>query len=129
MGGHVPLAIVDVASALGFVRAGRVHPLGVTGPKRAEMAVDIPTIAESGVPGFYVQSWFGVVGPAGMPPEIVKRLNAELKRILQASDVRERFFAIGFEPAPTSPEEFGEIIRSETSRWAKVIKEAGILAK
>lgn len=126
VGGQIPLAIVDVASALKFIKAGRIHALGVTGAKRAEMASDIPTISESGAPGFYVLSWFGIVAPARLPQEIVKRLNADLRAVLEAPDLRERFFATGLEPAPTSPEEFGNIIKSEISRWAKVIKDAGI---
>lgn len=125
-GGQIPLAIVDIASALKFVKAGRIHALGVTGAKRAEMASDIPTISESGAPGFYVLSWFGIIGPARLPQEIVRRLNADLRAILEAADLRERFFATGLEPAPTTPEEFGNIIKSEISRWAKVIKDAGI---
>ena len=126
VGGQIPLAIVDVASALKFIKAGRIHALGVTGAKRAEMAADIPTISESGAPGFYVQSWFGVIAPARLPEDIVRRLNADLRAVLEAHDLRERFLATGLEPAPTSPEEFGNIIKSEIARWAKVIKDAGI---
>lgn len=125
-GGHLPLAIVDVASTLQFIKTGRLHALGVTGAKRTEMASDIPTISESGAQGFQVPSWFGIIGPARLPQKIVTRLNAELRAILESPDIRERFFAIGLEPAPTSPEEFGNIIKSEISRWAKVIKDAGI---
>ena len=126
MGGQIPLAVVDVASTRSFIKAGKIKPLGTMGPTRSQLAPDISTIAESGLPGFVAQSWVGIVAPARTPPEIVARLNSHLVAILESADTRERLLPAGLEPSPSSPEEFSEVIRSEISRWAKVIKEAKI---
>jgi len=96
------------------------------GPTRSPLAPDIPTIAESGLPGFVAQSWVGIVAPAHTPREIVARLNSDLVAILESADTRERLLPAGLEPSPSSPEEFSEVIRSEISRWAKVIRDAKI---
>ncbi len=128
MGGQIPLAIIDLASIRSFIKAGKIKPLGTMGPTRSQLAPDIPTIAESGLPGFVAQSWWGIIAPARTPPEIVARLNSQLVAILENADTRERLLAGGVEPSPSSPEEFSEFIRSEISRWAKVIKDAKIEA-
>ena len=126
MGGQIPLAIIDVASTRSFIKAGKIKPLGTMGPARSQLVPDIPTITESGLPGFVAQSWFGIIAPARTPPEIVTRLNSHLVAILENSDIRDRLLAAGVEPSPSSPDEFSEIIRSEISNWAKVIKDAKI---
>lgn len=129
VGGHIPLAILDVATTRSFIQQGRLKALATTAAKRAPTAPDVPTVGESGVQGYAVTSWFGVIAPARTPPEIVKFLNAHIVAILESADVRERYLAAGLEPAPSTPEEFGDFIKSEIARWAKVIKEAGIVAQ
>lgn len=126
VGGQIPLAIIDVASTRSFIKAGKIKPLGTMGPARSQLVPDIPTIAESGLPGFVAQSWFGIIAPARTPPEIVVRLNSHLVAVLESAETRERLLTAGVEPSPSSPEEFSEVIRSEISNWAKVIKDAKI---
>lgn len=129
LGGQIPLAIIDVSTAYGFVKQGRLKALGTTGAKRALAAPEIPTFGESGLQGYSVLSWYGVIAPAGTPPAIIKVLNSHLVAILEIADVRERLLASGPEPASTTPEEFGNIIKSEFTRWARVIKESGIVVQ
>jgi tripartite-type tricarboxylate transporter receptor subunit TctC len=125
-GGQIPLAIVDLTSALPHIRAGRVKAVAVTGPARTVTAPDIPTVAESGVPGFDAVGWFGVVAPAGTPAPVVARLNAEIVDALKVPEIRQHLLAGGAEPATSTPEEFGRFIRSESEKWAKVVKAAGV---
>jgi tripartite-type tricarboxylate transporter receptor subunit TctC len=107
------------------VKSGRIRALGVSGSKRLNNYPDIPTIAEAGVPGFESVAWGGIMGPAGMPKEIVERLNAEIRAALANPELRERFKALDAEPTPSSPEEFRELSRRETEKWAQVIKASG----
>ena len=126
LGGQVPLGVADVASTLSFIKSGRLHVIGVATPQRTRVAPELPTLAESGLPGFQVQSWTGVVAPARTPPEIITRLNANIRAILENAEVRDKLLAAGLEPAPNTPEEFAEVIRTETQRWAKAIRETGV---
>ncbi len=127
MAGHVPLMVIASLSALPQVRTGRLRSFGVTSAKRMTNAPDIPTIAEQGVPGYEAVQWFGLLGPAGMPREIVTRLHAGIVRALQDPDVKKRFIDDGVEATPSgAPEEFGVLVRSELVKWAKVVKDAGI---
>ncbi len=123
--GQVPITIDVMANALPQVKAGKVRALGVTPAKRVQAAPEIPTIAESGVPGYEVTAWTGVLVPAGTPPEIVARLNDALNRVLQDPDVRARMLAGGAEPVGGSPGAFGAFIRAETEKWAQVVKASG----
>jgi tripartite-type tricarboxylate transporter receptor subunit TctC len=125
MGGQLPLAIVDVASAITQVKAGRLKALAVTTAKRISVAPDVPTFAEAGLPGYEAIGWFGVVMPAGTPPAIVGRMNTELVAALKRQEIRERVIAAGAEPSPSTPEEFGALIRSEIVKWAEVVKASG----
>jgi len=125
MGGQLPLAMVDVASAITQVKAGRLKALAVTTAKRISAAPDVPTFAEAGLPGYEAIGWFGVVMPAGTPPDIVGRMNAELVAALKRQEIRERVIAAGAEPSPSTPEEFGALIRSEILKWAEVVKASG----
>jgi len=128
MGGQVPVAFVDLSSALPHIRSGRVRALAVAGGKRTITAPEIPTIAESGVPGYDAVGWFGLFAPAGTPRDIINRLNAEVRRIMQLPDVRERALASGAEPAADTPEEFAAYIRTEIPKWAEVVKVSGAKA-
>jgi tripartite-type tricarboxylate transporter receptor subunit TctC len=123
--GQLPLAMVDVASAIAQVKAGRLKALAVTSRTRVSAAPDVPTFAESGLPDYEATGWFGVVMPAGTPAEIVGRMNAELVTALKRQEIRERVLAAGAEASPSTPEEFGALIRSEIVKWGEVVKASG----
>ncbi|HEX9719320.1 MAG TPA: tripartite tricarboxylate transporter substrate binding protein [Ramlibacter sp.] len=125
IGGGIQLMMVNTPVSGPHVQAGRVKALGISSRQRSTAYPDIPTIAESGVPDFEVVAWGGIVGPAHMPKEIVSRLNAEVRAALASPAVRERFKALGAETAPSTPEEFRELSRRETVKWAQVVKYSG----
>lgn len=124
--GHVPVMMPNMLSAQPHIKSGRLRALGVTGSKRAPGADDIPTIAEAGVAGYEAVQWYGVLAPANTPRDIITKLHAGTVRALQNPDVRQRLLNDGAEPVGSSPEEFSAYLRSETEKWAKVIKAAGI---
>jgi tripartite-type tricarboxylate transporter receptor subunit TctC len=113
-------------TALAYIKAGRLRALGVTGARRSSAAPEIPTIAEAGVPGYEATQWFGIVAPAGTPRAIVERWHRETVRALKDPAVRERLVADGADPVGSTPEEFAAYLRSETEKWAKVVKAIGI---
>ena len=123
--GQVQLMMESLNSATPHARAGRIKALGVTGPKRAAVLPDVPTIAEAGVPGYEATTWNGLVAPAGMPKAIVARLNAEINDALRTPALRKRFAAIGAEPVGGTPEAFGALIRKEHAKWGDVIRRSG----
>ena len=129
IGGQIPLAIIDLASTSSFLKAGKMRALGTMGLERSQLAPDIPTLAESGLPGFEAQSWYGVVAPAKLPADIVARLNGATVASLNSPDLRERFLAAGVEAGASTPEQFAAMVRAETARWSKVIKDAKIVAE
>jgi tripartite-type tricarboxylate transporter receptor subunit TctC len=125
--GHVPLTMANMLAGLPHVRADRLRAYGVTTATRAIGAPDIPTIAEAGVPGYESVQWFGVLAPAGTPPEIVARLHQAFTRVAQQPEIQKRFLADGAEAKwSESPQQFGEFMHAETIKWAKVVQEAGI---
>jgi tripartite-type tricarboxylate transporter receptor subunit TctC len=128
LGGEVNLYFDTVASSLQLVRAGRLKALAITSPARSALAPDVPTVAESGMPGFEVAPWFGALSRAGTPPEIVARLNAEMVRILGAPDVRSTLAAQGVTIIASSPDAFARYIEQEIARWTKVVKQTGARA-
>jgi tripartite-type tricarboxylate transporter receptor subunit TctC len=123
--GRVGLYVGATVSVLPHVRSGRLRALGVTSTKRIGSLSDLPTVIEGGLPGFEVSSWYGLLGPAGVPRGIVQKLNGEVKRIVEMPDVRERLLKDGADPAGSSPEEFGAMIRSDVQRWMRVVKATG----
>jgi tripartite-type tricarboxylate transporter receptor subunit TctC len=129
LGGQVSLTIDSLAQALPYIKSGRLKALAVTGAKRAPMLPDVPTMAEAGVPGYELTNWFGLVTRAGAPRDIVDRVNADVVKVVQMPDVRQRLLDMALDPVGDTPEQFGEFIRSETAKWVKVIKEAGITAE
>jgi tripartite-type tricarboxylate transporter receptor subunit TctC len=129
LGGQVTVMFDNVPNVLPQVKAGRLRALGTSGTKRTPLAPDVPTVSEAGVPGYEVTVWFGLVAPAGTPREIVQKLNAEVTKILAMPDVRERFLAQGVEPVGSTPEQFGDHIRSQMAKWAKVVHDAGVKAE
>ena len=126
IGGEVKLGFGPILPAIPHVKAGRIKALGVSGLKRATAAPDIPTIAEQGLPGFQVDSWYGVFVPAKTPKPIVAQLNRELQRILALPDVKERLSRDGVEPAGSTPEHLHNIVQNEKKTWTKVIRQANI---
>jgi tripartite-type tricarboxylate transporter receptor subunit TctC len=125
LGGHISLTIVGVPPLLPHVKAGKLRALGVSTPARLAILPDVPTIQEAGVPGYDVTQWYGIVAPAGTPREIVRKLHAEIGRFLKLPEAAARMSAEGAIPTGNTPEEFQQLIRTETVRWAKVIKAAG----
>ena len=126
LAGQVQLMFDNLASALPNVKAGKLRALAVTTLARSPAMPDLPTIAESGLPGFDLTTWFGLMVPAGTPPEIVAKLNAEVVRALNANDMRERLEKMGAEPpANNTPEHFAAFIRAEAAKYARVVKDSG----
>jgi len=126
MSGQVSIMFDNLTSSIGYIRAGRLRPIAITTAKRYPGLPDLPTVAESGVPGYEASAWFGVVAPAGTPREIIARLNTEINRAINLPDMRERFEQQGAVPAPGTPDDFREHIRSEVAKWAKVVKASGV---
>lgn len=112
-------------SATPQVRGGKLKAIAQTGATRSPSMPDVPTVAESGLPGFDVAVWNGLMAPAGTPKEVIAKLNAEIKRELESTDFKERLAAQGYEPAWSTPEQFGQRIASDIDRWAKVVKASG----
>lgn len=125
-GGHVQVIFDAMPSALPLVKAGRLKALAVTDTTRSSSAPDVPTVAESGFPGYQIAPWLGIVVPKATPELIVLRLNKALTEALQSADLKARFATLGAEPWASSPEEFGSYIRSEQVKWGKLIKDANI---
>jgi tripartite-type tricarboxylate transporter receptor subunit TctC len=123
--GRLSLAVVDAASAMPGAKAGKLKPIAVTSANRITAAPDVPTFSESGLPGFDATGWFGIVVPAKTPAQIVQRLNAEIEAALKRAEVRDRLIAAGAEPAPSNPDQFAQLIRTEIPKWAEVIKASG----
>jgi len=128
LAGQVPLLFANVSVVTGQVKSGALKALAVTSPKRAPSLPDAPTLAESGVANSDVETWFGLTAPAATPRDTVQRLNAEVRRALEAPDVQQRFGEISLSVNPSSPEELDAIIKAEALRWAEVIRRAGIRA-
>ena len=126
MGGNVSMALANTLVALPHVKAGRLRGIAITSARRSTLVPELPTIAESAVRGFEAGTWYGLLAPAGSPREIVTRLNRAVVQIVQLPDVREKLAAQGAEPLTGSPEQAGEFVRREISRWAKVVKAANI---
>lgn len=126
LSGNVPLAVVDLPSALQHIKAGKLTAFAVTSPQRLPQLPDVPTVAEAGLAGYDSTGWFGVVAPAGTPAPVIARLNAEITAALNDEQVKASMRNLGVEPAPTTAAAFEAYIRSETDKWAKVIRQAQI---
>ena len=126
IGGQLSMMFDGIVTGVPAVKAGKLRALAVTTKTRWRGVPDIPTMSEAGLTGFEVNSWYGLLAPTGTPRDIITRLNTEVARSLREPDARERFSTIGAEPMGGTPEEFGDYIKSETVKWAKVIKAANI---
>ncbi|MGH8634867.1 MAG: tripartite tricarboxylate transporter substrate binding protein [Burkholderiales bacterium] len=124
--GHLPMMFSNPTASMAHVQAGKLRALAVTGPQRSPAVPGMPTMAESGLPGFEVVGFFGVMAPAATPREIVAQLNGEIAKVLARPDIKERFASQALEPASSTPEQFGDYIRSEAVKWGKLIRDAGI---
>ncbi len=129
MGGQTQLTFATLPTAIPHVRAGKLKGIAVIGNARSAAAPQLPTIAESGVPGFAVNNWIGLFAPAGTPPEIVRKWNIEVMRIMQLPEVKRRMEVEGERHAPNTPEQFAQFVRGETVKWGKVVKDAGLKAE
>lgn len=129
MGGHVQLSFLNLATSLVYVKTGKVKGIAVTSAKRSRSAPQFPTIAESGVPGYELNEWNALFAPAGTPAEIIARLNAEVVKVMAASDVQERLVQLGADAASSTPEQLGNFLRGEVAKWSKVVKDMGIKAE
>ena len=129
LAGRISLSIVSVASSMAYVKQGRLRALATPGAKRTPAAPELPTIAESGVPGFAVENWYAIFAPAATPKEILAQLNVEIGKILYAPELQERLAVNGLEPAAEPLPNTNAYIKSEIARWAKVVKAASIAAE
>jgi tripartite-type tricarboxylate transporter receptor subunit TctC len=125
LGGRIAMIFDNMPSALPLVKSGELKALGVTSAQRSPAAPGIPTIAESGIPGFEATSWFALLGPAGMPREMQLRMSQETAKVLALPDVKEKLATLGLEPNPGTPEALTALMTTETAKWAKVVKESG----
>ena len=126
--GQTQLVFTSLPSVAQHIRAGTVKGLGVTGSKRAQAFKDIPTIAESGYPGFVINPWFGLFAPKGTPPAIIRKINADINKILADKDTLDKFALLGAEPYETTPQEFTAILHADIQKWATVVKSSGATA-
>jgi tripartite-type tricarboxylate transporter receptor subunit TctC len=126
LAGEIDVVFSDMAVVLPHVLAGRLRALAVTGPKPTPLVPGLPTVADSGVPGFNMTSWWGMFGPAGVPQPIVTQLNKELTRILRTAEVQKTFATLGVDAATSTPEELAALVKSEVPKYAKLIAEIGI---
>lgn len=125
LSGHVPMMFMNIVLAMPNVRAGKLRALAVTGSRRAAVIHNVPTVAESGLAGYQVNGWWGILVPRGTPAEVVARLSADLAKIMRLPDVKERLEREGSDPVGSSPEQFGAHIKAEIAKWAPVVKASG----
>jgi len=126
IGGHVDLSFPTISAGGAHVRAGRLRALGITSAKRSPLMPELPTIAEAAVPGFEIVGWYGIVGPAGMPKDVVARLSSEIARALKTPEVREKMDKEGAELIGSTSAEFTAFLKADLDKWTKVIKAAKI---
>ncbi len=129
IGGQVTLMLDSMPSALPLVKSGKLRALAQTGAKRSAAVPDLPTISESGLPGYEVAGWFGFFAPAGTPRDMVNKISAEITLVLNQPDVKDRYALLGAEPGPGNPDEFARFQVSEIAKWAKVIRDSGTKAE
>jgi len=126
LAGHVNLMFGPAQTVMPYVRAGKLKALAATGSKRSDTLPDLPTVAESGLPGYEAVGWFGLLAPAATPKATVAKVSADVKRVLAMGEVREKMLGLGADPAANAPEEFARFIRDDQAKWSKRMKEAGI---
>src|SRR5688572_26142952 len=126
VGGQVQMMFAGISTALQHIRAGRLVALAIASPKRSPQLPDVPTVAESGIPGFDVTSWYGIVVRSGTPPAVVKKLHADMAEALALPDVKEKLAALGLDPLGNPPEDFARMIAAESRKWSEIVRKADI---
>jgi tripartite-type tricarboxylate transporter receptor subunit TctC len=126
LAGRLSLSFANIVNVVPLAREGKLRALAITSIKRSALAPDLPTMAESGFPGFEAVPWFGLVAPAGTPKDVLDKLHGETVKVLAMPEVRRKFDELGLEPVGNTPAEFAAVIRKETPEWARVIKDAGV---
>jgi tripartite-type tricarboxylate transporter receptor subunit TctC len=129
MAGRVQLSFASVATTISAIQIGKLRALAMTGNNRFEGLPGVPTIAESGVPGYEINNWYGIFVPANTPQDIIQRLNAETIKILKKPEVRAKLIAAGLEPISSTPKEFADYVRAETDKWRKIVADSGAKAE
>lgn len=129
LGGQVPMVFDPIPTSITQVRSGKIKALAITSARRSALIPELPTVAESGLPGFEVAAWFGLYAPASTPKDIVARLNAEVNRVLQLPDVKEKFAGLGAESMPMGTDQFALHLRAEIAKFAKAIRDSGATAE
>jgi tripartite-type tricarboxylate transporter receptor subunit TctC len=128
IGGRVMLTMDSLVQSLPHIKSGRLKALAVLGPKRAALLPDVPTVAESGLPGYALTNWFGLLAPAATPPDVIAKLHTDVVAILKDVELQKKIAALGADVIGNTPEEFGAAMRTESAQWAEIIKAAGIRA-
>jgi tripartite-type tricarboxylate transporter receptor subunit TctC len=126
LGGQVAIVFDQIVTSLPHVRSGKLRALAVTTLTRSTVAPEIPTVSESALPGFSITTWHGLIAPIATPRDIISRLSGEAAKALESAEIKEKFLAQGAEPTPSTPEQFRAFIKSETDKWASVVKAAGL---
>jgi tripartite-type tricarboxylate transporter receptor subunit TctC len=129
IGGRVMLSMDSLVQSLPHIKAGRLKALAVLGPKRAALLPDVPTVAESGLPGYALTNWFGLLAPTATPPDRLAKLHADVVAVLRDPEIQKKIAALGADVVGDSPQEFGTAMRAESAQWAEIIKAAGIRAE
>ena len=129
LGGQIHLMFSSIPPAMPHIKTGKLRALAVTGPNRIAALPDVPTVKESGLPGYEANLWYGLWGPKGMPARIVTLWNNEVNRIIQSDEIKRQFATIGIEPTPGTPEDFARLLRQDVERWKRVVNDAGIKAE
>ena len=126
LSGEVETVVVTLPATIPFIASGRLRALAVLAPERAAAMPDIPTTAEAGMPELVINTWYGVLAPAGTRPDIIERLNAEITRIMKLPDVKQQLVKVGADPVTNTPAEFAALLNADTTKWTRVIKNANI---
>jgi tripartite-type tricarboxylate transporter receptor subunit TctC len=129
LGGHVPVLFASMATAVPHIKSGKIKGFAVTSTSRVPAIPDVPAVAELGFPGFEALVWFGLVGPAKLPPDIVATVSRALTVALEDKSVQDAIRGIGYEPSPGTPEQFAATIRNDLEKWRRVVREANIKAE
>jgi tripartite-type tricarboxylate transporter receptor subunit TctC len=128
LSGQVDVLVTNISTILPQVRAGKLNAIGVTSLNRSAVLPNVPTIGESGVPGFEVKTWYGLMGPAGLPKDVIARLNAAIATAVNSPDLREQLVGLGYEPESSTPEALSTLMREDIGKWSKVVKSSGAKA-
>jgi len=126
LGGHIPMAALSIASGMPHIQGGKVKGLAVTSAARSPALPDVPTVAESGFPGFEANGWLAIFVPNGTPPAAIAKLNSEIGKVMQSAEMKKQLLAQGVEARTSTPEQLGALVKSETAKWGKIIADAGI---